>query len=455
MDTHPPAQLQPDLEVVERAIRRAKRRLLPFMLLMYLLSYLDRANIGYAKQAYQAATGISDAAFAFGAGIFFLTYALFEVPSNIALHRIGARAWMSRIMITWGLISAAMVFASGDKSFSVLRLLLGATEAGFFPGSILYLTYWFPAPARGQVMGIFYFGAPLALILGGPLSGFLLDLHGAFGLQGWQLMFAVEGLLASLVGVWALFYLCDRPARASWMPPEERDALTTAIAAEEHVKEARGSVSFSAVFRNRRLLHFTAIYFLIQISGYGVAFYLPTQVGELLGSKVGLRVGCVSAIPWVCAIMAGAVWPGLAIRTGYRRTFAAISLLGIAIGLSASVVLPPPLAIMALCLATAGIITSQPIFWTFPTEYFGGIGAAAGIATINALGNFGGFVAPNLKTWLEQRYGSPSVGLAFLAFTGLLAAALVACLRTSDLSRPKGEPSGCPAFSQAEKRSAS
>src|SRR5262245_23141629 len=173
-------------EVLERAIGRTKRRLIPFMLLMYLLCYLDRTNIGFAKQAYQIATGVSDAAFAFGAGAFFLTYALFEIPSNLILHRVGARRWMARIMVSWGLISAAMVFAKSNTSFSVLRLLLGAAEAGFFPGSILFLTYWFPAQARGQIMAIFYFGAPLAFMLGGPLSGMLLDLGSRLGVPGWQ-----------------------------------------------------------------------------------------------------------------------------------------------------------------------------------------------------------------------------------------------------------------------------
>src|SRR5262245_58126867 len=281
-----PQDAPPSQEILDRAVSRTKRRLIPFMLLMYIMSYLDRANIGYAKQAYQTATGVSDWAFAFGAGAFFLTYAAFEIPSNLMLHRLGARIWMARIMIVWGLISAAMAFARSDTSFWIVRLLLGAAEAGFFPGSILYLTYWFPARARGQVMALFYFGAPLALMLGGPVSGKLLELDGTLGLEGWQLMFVVEGLLASVVGVWAFFYLTDRPAKASWMPVEEREALTQAIALEEQAKAARGTVTFGAVFRSARLLHFAAIYFLIQISGYGVAFYLPTQVSALLGVRV-------------------------------------------------------------------------------------------------------------------------------------------------------------------------
>jgi sugar phosphate permease len=436
MDMHETVQRAVDPVALDQGVRRAKRRLIPFLLLMYIVCYLDRANIGYAKQAYQLATGVTDAAFAFGAGIFFLSYALFEIPSNLMLHRFGARLWMGRIMVSWGLISAAMVFAKSDTSFSVVRLLLGMTEAGFFPGAILYLTYWFPAQARGQLMAIFYFGAPLALMLGGPLSGFLLDLDGTFGIPGWQLMFATEGLMASLVGVWAFFYLTDRPAQATWMAPDQRQALANAVAAEEQAKQARGRASLAAAFRNRRLLHFAAIYFLIQVSGYGVAFYLPTQVSMLLGVKVGMLVGLVSAIPWACAILAASFWPGLAVRTGHYRAFAIVSLLAITVGLALSANLPPAFAIAALCLVTAGIITAQPIFWTFPTSYFGGIGAAAAIATINALGNLGGMLAPNMKTWLELTFKSPKIGLYSLAAAALLAALLVARLPRSEANPP-------------------
>jgi sugar phosphate permease len=418
-----------DRSVLDRAIHRARWRLLPFLLLMYLLSYLDRANIGFAKQAYQASTGVSDAAFAFGAGIFFLGYALFEVPSNLVLHRIGARVWMCRIMVTWGVVAAAMVFARGDTSFSVIRLLLGCAEAGFFPGAILYMTYWFPARARGQVMALFYFGAPLALMFGGPLSGFLLDIDGLFGFAGWEIMFVVEGVLASAVGIWAYFYLTDHPRDAAWMPREEREALAAAIAEEERAKAAHGQIGFGAVLRDPRLLHFAAIYFLIQVSGYGVAFYLPTQVSALLGVKVGLLVGLVTAIPWACAIAAGTFWPALGIRTGYRRTFAFISLAGITMGLAIAANAPPAIAIAAFCLATAGIITAQPIFWTYPTAYLGSTAAAGGIAVINAIGNLGGFVAPNIKNAAEASLHSGTAGLYVLGVSALLAALLVLGLR--------------------------
>ncbi|HWK44294.1 MAG TPA: MFS transporter [Stellaceae bacterium] len=418
-----------DPVILARAVRRAKWRLLPFLILMYLLSYLDRANIGYAKQMYQQSTGVTDAAFAFGAGVFFLTYAAFEVPSNLILYRVGTRVWMTRIMVTWGLVAAAMVFATSDTSFSAIRLLLGAAEAGFFPGAILYMTHWFPAKERSQVLGYFYFGSPLALMLGGPLSGALLDLDGLFGLAGWQLMFLVEGFLASAVGVWAYFYLTDRPADAAWMPEDEREALSRAVAAEEREKMASGKIGFGAVLRDPRLLHFAAIYFLIQISGYGVAFYLPTQVSALLGMKIGLEVGLVSAIPWACAIAAGLFWPGLASRTGYRRSFAVVSLLGITGGLVIAANATPAIAIAALCVVTMGIITAQPIFWTFPTGYLGGAAAAGGIAVINAIGNLGGFFAPNVKTAVEAAFHSTAAGLYVLASSALLAAILVTAIR--------------------------
>ena len=413
---------------LERATTKATWRLVPFLILMYMLSYLDRANIGFAKQAFQQSTGVSDAAFAFGAGIFFIGYAAFEVPSNLMLHRLGARVWMARIMVTWGILAAAMVLARGDTSFSVLRLLLGLAEAGFFPGAILYMTYWFPARSRGRIMGLFYFGSPLALMFGGPLSGVLLDLNGLFGVEGWQWMFLVEGLLASGVGVWAYWYLTDRPAEARWLTAEERTALAQAIAAEEKAKEAMGKAGFRAVLTDPRLLHFAAIYFLIQISGYGVAFYLPTLVSGLLHMKVGVMVGLISAIPWTCAVAAAVVWPPLAVRTGYRRSFGIASLLCIGFGLIATGNLAPLPAMIALCFVTMGIISAQPIFWTFPTGYLGGAAAAGGLAVINAIGNLGGFVAPNVKTWAEASFASSSAGLYVLASAPLVAAILFALL---------------------------
>jgi MFS family permease len=405
------------------------KRLLPFLLLMYILAFLDRANVGFAKKAFQADTGVSDAAFAFGASIFFLSYALFEVPSNLIMHRIGAKVWMARIMVTWGLISAAMMFAHDETTFYMLRVLLGAAEAGFFPGVILYLTYWIPSFGRARAMGLFYFGAPLAFIFGAPLSGLLLELHGSGGLKGWQWMFMVEGLLAVAVGIWAYFYLDDKPQDAAWLSAAEKSELAAALAAEDGIKTSHGPSHVFSALRNPRVLYFALIYFVIQMSVYGVVFYLPTQVAGLLGKSVGFEVGLVTAIPWVCALAAAFFLPRLADASGKHRPIAAAILVVSGLGIAASVASPSPaLSLIALCFGAAGFIAVQPIFWTFPTNYLGGVAAAGGIALINSLGALGGFVAPNVKTWAEASFASPAAGLYLLAGTTLIGACLIAAL---------------------------
>ncbi|QIB33618.1 MFS transporter [Ancylobacter pratisalsi] len=421
-------------------IDKVTKRLLPFLLLMYVLAFLDRANVGFAKKAFQADTGISDAAFALGASIFFLGYALFEVPSNLIMHRVGAKIWMARIMVTWGLISAAMMFAHNEMTFYALRVLLGVAEAGFFPGVILYLTYWFPSFARGRAMGLFYFGAPLAFIFGSPLSGLLLEFQGLGGLHGWQWMFMVEGLLATIVGVWAYFYLDNKPADATWLSASEKSELAKALNAEESSKQSHGPRSTLAALASGRVLYFALIYFIIQMSVYGVVFYLPTQVAGLLGTNVGLEVGFVTAIPWICALLATYYLPRWSDRTGERRLFAGGILVVCAAGIAASVASASPLlSMIALCFAAAGFISVQPIFWTLPTGYLGGVAAAGGIALINSLGSLGGFVAPNVKTWAEQSFQSTSAGLYLLAGTTLIGALLVFALAAIGVGRERRE----------------
>ena len=403
-------------------------RLLPFLLLMYIMAFLDRANVGFAKQAFQADTSISDAAFAFGAGVFFAGYALLEVPSNLIMHRIGAKLWMCRIMVTWGLVSAAMVFAHNETTFYVLRFLLGVAEAGFFPGVILYLTYWFPNAARGKAMGFFYFGAPLAFIFGSPLSGLLLELDGVLGSHGWQWLFAVEGLMATAVGVWAYFYLDNRPADAHWLSTEERTQLQAVLDAEDSQKQGHGSVLKAMC--QPAVLYLCAIYLLIQASVYGVVFYLPSQVAGLMGTKVGFMVGLVSAIPWVCALIAAWQVPAIADRTGQRRLVAALTLVISGLGIAASVTFANPLlAILALCFAASGFIAVQPVFWTFPGSFLAGSAAAGAIALINSFGALGGFIAPILKNWAESAFQTPTAGLYLLSVTTLIAAALIMGIR--------------------------
>jgi MFS family permease len=419
---------------IDRAVARARGRLMPFLLLMYILAFLNRANIGFAKVAFQATTHVSDSAYALGAGLFFLSYAVIEVPSNLVMHRVGARIWMARIMITWGLISALTVFARGEWSFCALRLLLGAAEAGFFPGVILYLTYWFPNRYRGQMLGLFYFGAPLAYIIGGPLSGYLMELHGLGGLEGWQWLFLVQGLLASIVGVWAFWYLDDQPGKAAWLPEAEKAALSAIVNIENKARMTQGPRAFSSSIPNLRVLHFIAVYFLIQMSVYGVIFYLPTQIAALLGAKVGLEVGLVTAIPWICALAATFLLPRLAAKTGQYRTIAAVTLAMSGLGIAVSASANPFVALVALCFAAAGFIAVQPLFWTFPTSYLGGVAAAGGIALINALGSLGGFVAPNVKAWADVFFGTPRAGLYVLAATTVIGALLIFGLPRSSIA---------------------
>jgi MFS family permease len=414
---------------VSEAVRLCRKKLIPVLLAMYVFAFLDRANIGFAKQAFQASTGTSEGTYAFGAGLFFLTYALFELPSSLIMYRLGARLWLSRIMVTWGLASAAMMFAHGPASFYGLRALLGAAEAGFFPSVILYLTYWFPASHIGHSLGLFYFGAPLAFIAGGPLSGLLLEMHEVGGLQGWQWMFLIEGLLASAVGLWAYFYLDDAPQRAAWLPADEKLALLSALSRE---REHKISDRISHAIVDVPMLHFMAIYFLIQMTVYGIVFYLPSMIGTLLHSRVGLKVGIVAALPWICALAATYVLPRVADRMGKQRAFAVGAMIVSAVGIAASTTQSIPLAILMLCLTAAAFIAVQPIFWTFPAAHYAGAPAAAGIALINSVGTLGGFVAPNCKHWAEVHFGSETAGQYTLACAALTAAVLLLGLKQPD-----------------------
>jgi sugar phosphate permease len=418
-----------------RVTSRVMRRLLPFLLLMYVLAFLDRANIGFAQKALQQDTGLTNAAFAFGAGVFFLGYAIFEVPSNLLLHRVGAKLWMCRIMVTWGLVSAAMALAHNATTFYTLRFLLGVAEAGFFPGIVYYLTRWFPQSSRARALGVFYFGAPLAFIFGAPLSGLLLDLHGAFGLKGWQWLFLVEGLLASIVGVWAFWYLDDDPATARWLTHEQRAHLVARLADDARFASSHGPRSVLASLFDPRVLVLCCVYFLIQAAVYGVVFYLPQQVSALLGTKVGFHVGVVTAVPWIVAVIVTWIVPRYADRTGKHRVCAVWLLLvsGVAICVS-GVSGAPFVSLVALCCAASGFIAAQPLFWTFPTRYLTGAAAAAGIALINSLGGLGGFFAPMARTAAEAAFHSASAGLMVLGGASVLAAlVIVALVRTPEL----------------------
>jgi MFS family permease len=397
---------------------------------MYVVSFLDRSNVGFAKQALQSAVGISPSSYARAAGLFFLTYSVCGFPSNLTLHRVGAKVWLTTLMVSWGAVSMATTFVRGDASLYTVRLLLGITEAGFFPGVILYLTYWFPSRIRGEIMGLFYIGVPIAMIFGSPLSGLLLEMHSLAGLQGWQWMFLVEGLMAVLVGVAAYWYLDDRPDHAAWMPIDERKALIELLSSEESERRSFSPAKLLAVICDLHVLLYLAIYTLIQISVYGVVFYLPTEVSALIHKPAGIQVGIVSAIPWIFALITVIFLPRAADRSRRYSRVAAVTMF---VGGCASLAFPtagPIMGIVSLSVAISALIAVQPIFWTFPTGYLADRAAAGGVALIT-MGNLGGFIAPNLKVWADGFFRSETAGLYFLAGLTVLNAAVILLVNDS------------------------
>lgn len=409
------------------AARKVGRRIIPFLGLLYMLSFLDRVNIGFAKAELQTSLGIDAAAYGLGAGIFFIGYILFEVPSNLIMHRVGARRWLARIMVTWGVVAAAMVFVHGPVSFYILRVILGIAEAGLYPGMVLYLTYWYSDRHRATAIGLSaYWGLPLAFIVGGPVSGLLLSINGIGGVHGWQWMFGIEGLAAAAVGVWAWFYLDDRPADAAWLSPAELAVIEADVDAEEATRFKH--VSPLKSLGDRRVLLLGLIYFMINLSVYGLTFWLPSTVRNIKGLS-NLDVGLISAVPWLFAALSVFVISRLADRTGKHRQLAAISMAAAAVGLAISASVGPLPAIAALCLTAAGLLAALPTYWILPTGYLSGASGAASIALINAMGNFSGFVAPYFLGLVQQSTKSITLGLYALALSAVVACVLLIAYR--------------------------
>jgi MFS family permease len=420
--------------ILDQALAKTRWRLIPFMLALYILAFLDRSNLGFAKQAYQHDTGLSEQAFALGAGIFFVAYAALGVPANLLMKRFGARRWIGLTTLAWGVISTAVAYADVEWKFLVLRTLLGAAEAGFFPGMIYLTAQWFPQSHRGGVMGLFYMGAPLALMLGSPLSGALLELNGAGGHPGWYWMFLIEGALAIVVGLFTFAYLDDAPAEARFLSQEEREALLDELSSEE---QAKPSTRIRDAWGQPRVWHLALIYMAIQISVYGVVFFLPTQVASLLGTTMGFKASLVAAIPWVAALVATCLLPRFSDRIGERRNTAALTLLCAGLGIGASALATPYWAIAALCVAAAGFIAVQPIFWTIPTSMLSGSALAAGIGFINMFGAVGGFLAPLIRVQAEAVFANKTAGLLALAAITLLGAFATLLLRHEDTGKQK------------------
>lgn len=409
-------------QYVITALSKARKRLLPLIMIMFALSMLDRSNIGFVKSYIEVDAGIGGTAYAFGAGLFFIGYALFEVPSNLILHRVGARVWLSRIMITWGIVTIAMMFIRDPTSFYILRFLLGVTEAGFSPGVILYLTYWFPSQYRSQAYGLYYFGVPIALMFGGPLTGLILEMPNLGGISNWQWMFIIQGGVTVIIGIFSFFWLVSKPEYAKWLSLEEKKALEVAFAADLNEKNKRIVPHLlKDTFINLRVWQFAAIYFSIQVSVYGVLFYLPTRIAEILGVKVGFTVGLYTSIPWICTLICLPIITKLAdIRKSWKLFTIGMLVLAV-IGITGSTMTSSLLGFLVpITIAICGFIIVQPLFWNLPTQFLSGNALAAGTAFIGAIGAVGGFVAPILKTWAEGYWQSDMAGLLSLSSVGVI-----------------------------------
>jgi sugar phosphate permease len=420
-----------DRPVLKSAISKATRRLLPMLVILYIVAFLDRTNVGFAETGLQTNRGVSEGAFALGAGIFFIGYAIFEIPSNLALRRVGAKLWLARIAITWGIVAACFAFVQGETSFVLLRFLLGVTEAGLFPGVIMFLSEWFPNKVRVRLFAIFYLAQPFSQMIGGPLSGALINLGDAIpGVYGWQAMFFIQGLLAVLAGVAAFFFLTNGPENATFLSKEEKDALTEVMALEDGVKEETGPKGVLAAMRSGKVWYFTIIYFCLQVAVYGVTFYLPQQVSQLTGTKVGLKVGLLVAVPWFFGIIACYLIGRAATTLVRRRLYGTVLFLTTGLCIFGSAWAGtnhlPAAGLIFITLAVCSFLAVGPITWSYPTAFLTGA-AAAGIGLINSLGNLGGFVAPILRTWINKLIDteSGSAGIYALGVLPFLAAAMM------------------------------
>ena len=404
--------------------RKATLRIVPFLFVCYFFAFLDRVNVGFAKLHMLSDLHLSEAAYGLGAGIFFIGYFLFEVPSNLILHRVGARLWIARIMVTWGIVSAAMAFVTSPAMFYVLRFLLGVAEAGFFPGIILYLTYWYPAERRGRIISLFMAAIPVSGLIGSPISGVILDIaHGAHGLAGWQWLFIIEALPSCLLGIILYFYLTDRPAQAGWLTAPEIENIEADLAAEAKQHDAH---SVSAAMTDWRVWLLSLVYFGIQMGVYGIGFWLPTIVKNS-GFSSDTIVGFVTAIPYLAATIFMVLMGRSADATGKRRLQVMLPiLLGVA-GLIGSGIFANNVYIAMTCLslATMGCITALALFWSLPSAFLGGFAAASGIAMINSIGNLAGFLSPYMVGLIKDATQSTNLALYAIAAAVFIAGLLV------------------------------
>jgi MFS transporter, ACS family, tartrate transporter len=428
-----PAAYNPRMPVAGQAqldaapvLAKARRRLIPFLFLLYIVAYLDRINVGFAALQMNQALGFSATTYGFGAGVFFLSYVLFEIPSNVILARVGARLWIARIMITWGLVSSAMMFVRSASGFYTLRFLLGLAEAGFFPGIIFYLTRWFPARERARAIAAFMTATLIAGVVGGPISGALLSLHGAGGLAGWQWLFLLEGVPAIVLGVVVLEALTERPEDARWLTDKERATLVACLRedARAHRVETTGGA-----LTNRRTWLLAVVYFTIPVTLYGIGFWLPQMLKTASGGS-DFRVGLLSAIPYAVGAGAMVIVGRHSDRSGERRWHVLVAALVSAAGLALSTASTGIIwSIATLSIAMLGLASMFGPFWALTTSTMGGVGAAASIALVNSVGNTGGFVGPYLLGAINDATHSFAAGLIAIAVMLAGGAALVLFVR--------------------------
>ncbi|SCL31806.1 D-galactonate transporter [Micromonospora rhizosphaerae] len=415
--------------------RKVVLRVVPFLMLCYVVSYLDRVNVGFAKLQMSDDLGFSEAAFGLGAGLFFIGYFIFEVPSNVLLQKVGARVWIARIMITWGLVSAAFMFVTNEAIFYVLRFLLGAAEAGFYPGVILYCTYWFPSQRRAKVIALFMSAIPLAGIFGNPLSGWIMDqFDGRNGLQGWQWMFLLEAIPAVLVGIWTLFYLDSGVRSAKWLDEEEKQLVETAIAQDSAHKDVHAPLW--TAFKEPKVWLMSLIYFCFVMGQYALTFWMPTFV-KSTGIEGALAVGVLSAIPYLAALVAMNLFGWSADKRRERRWHLVVPALMGTVGftLASAWSGSTALSLVALSIAAAGVLTCAPLFWSLPTSFLGGTAAAAGIAVINSVGNLAGFVSPYMIGAIKDATGSIETPMYILALVLAVGAAVVLTTKKDVVNR--------------------
>jgi MFS transporter, ACS family, tartrate transporter len=423
-------------EIENKTISRVMWRLIPFLIICYFVAYLDRVNVGFAGLQMNSALGLSEAAYGFGAGLFFVAYFLLEVPSNLALDRFGARLWIARIMLSWGIISALFAFIrpiaavtgiTNEWVFYILRFLLGICEAGFFPGIIFYLTLWFPSVYRARVVALFMLAIPFSSIIGAPISGALLNITGA-GLEGWQWLFIFEAVPSILMAFGVIFYLTDRPALATWLQDNERGWLEARLAAEKRKKDSAGHLSIGKALTDRRVLACAFVYFCLNAASYGVAFFLPTIVKGFGVSN--FQTGLLSALPFVFGAVGMVLLGRNSDRTLKRREHVCFAMILAAVGVGGAGLFSAPVMVLGLlCLGQIGVSAMPPLFWPIPSVFLTGSSAAAGIAAINSIGNLSGFAGPYVMGYLRDMTGNFTAGLLVLGGCALAGGIVAMMLR--------------------------